>query len=186
VQFQNNGQNERRASDSAYVLSGAPLEQQYQIASYLGDEAADRQHAFTHTYAELMFLARCVDPGVQLSGRIKSADSILGKMSASGAVVYQLMDIIGIRAIFQNTRDCYRLVKRIRGEFEVLEHEYDDYIAIPKPNGYQSVHVTVISSCGFPVEFQIRTQRMHRLAERGTASHMQYKKDRVPWKVVLP
>jgi GTP pyrophosphokinase len=179
------GEGERHASGIASCLRRAQSpEQQYQVASHLASEAANHQRALANIYAELMIAARCVDPRVQLSGRIKSVDSILGKMSVTGAVVHQILDIIGIRAIFQHTRDCYRLVNRIHGEFEVLEQEYDDYIALPKPNGYRSIHTTIVSSRGFPVEFQIRTHAMHVLSERGSASHMQYKKDRVPWLLV--
>lgn len=107
-------------------------------------------------------------------------------MFYAGASIHQVLDIIGIRVIFQTTRDCYRLVNRIHDAFEVLEQEYDDYIVTPKSNGYQSIHTTVVSSCGFPVEIQIRTQEMHRVAERGSASHRQYKKGRVLWMPVPP
>jgi GTP pyrophosphokinase len=127
-----------------------------------------------------------VDPRAQLNGRIKSIASISGKMFYAGVGIHRVLDIIGVRVIFQNTGDCYRLVNRLHGEFEVLDQEYDDYIAAPKPNGYQSIHTTVVSSCGFPVEIQIRTQEMHILAELGSASHMHYKKDRVPWMPVPP
>ena len=133
-----------------------------------------------------MSTSRCVDPHARLNGRIKSIASTSGKMFYTGAGIHQGLDIIGIRVIFQTTRDCYRLVNRIHDEFEVLEQEYDDYIAIPKSNGYQTIHTTVVSSCGFPVEIQICTQKMHRLADRGSASHMQYKKDRVLWMPVPP
>jgi (p)ppGpp synthase/HD superfamily hydrolase len=102
-------------------------------------------------------------------------------MSNNGLGVHQILDIIGIRAITQHTRDCYRLISRIHMEFQAMEHEYDDYIAAPKPNGYQSIHTTVITPFGFPVEIQIRTQWMHALSERGAASHRRYKKRRVLW-----
>jgi GTP pyrophosphokinase len=66
-------------------------------------------------------------------------------------------------------------------EFECLEHEYDDYIAVPKRNGYRSIHTTIVSPSGLPVEIQIRTQWMHEISERGPASHRQYKESQALW-----
>jgi (p)ppGpp synthase/HD superfamily hydrolase len=107
--------------------------------------------------------------------------SISKKMSQKNLGVSQVLDIIGVRAITQYTRDCYRLVHRIRDNFETLENEYNDYIATPKPNGYRSIHLTVIGTSGFPVEIQLHTQWMHRISEAGPASHQQYKMNRVHW-----
>jgi (p)ppGpp synthase/HD superfamily hydrolase len=148
------------------------------VVKYLGDEDANRRRVLLHTLAKATLLSWRVDPRIQLYGRIKSIASISDKMSKTDLGVHQILDIIGIRAITQRTRDCYRLVNRIHCEFEALEHEYDDYIEVPKPNGYRSIHTTVISLCGFPVEIQIRTQWMDTLAERGPAAHWGYKEDR--------
>ncbi|OGQ78624.1 MAG: hypothetical protein A2289_10000 [Deltaproteobacteria bacterium RIFOXYA12_FULL_58_15] len=190
VQIQTNRQDEHNESDSAYLAGRALLaqsfEQHQQIASHLEVEAVARRRVLVHTFAELMSISRCVDPRALLNGRIKSIASTLGKMFYTGAGIHQLLDIIGIRVIFRTTCDCYRLVSRIHDAFAVLEQEYNDYIASPKPNGYQSIHTTVVSSSGFPVEIQIRTEGMHLLAERGSASHLQYKKDRVLWMPVPP
>ena len=137
------------------------------------------------TLADLLFPFRYVDPRVRLYGRVKSIASTTEKMARNGLAVHQVLDIIGVRAITRHTRDCYRLANRIHNEFEVFENEYNDYIAVPKPNGYRSLHTTVTGLYGFPVEIQIRTPWMHTLSEYGPASHRQYKRDRALW-IPLP
>jgi GTP pyrophosphokinase len=182
ARLHNEGKREHLIGDKALLSSRALLprflELQHQAAKHLEHEDAEKRRVLKHTLADLVFQARHIDPSVQVYGRIKTAASISDKMSSNGLGAHQVLDIIGVRAVTQHERDCYRLVNRIHGEFEVLEDEYDDYIATPKPNGYRSIHTTVISPCGFPVEIQIRTWRMHVIAERGSASHRQYKRDR--------
>ena len=89
--------------------------------------------------------------------------------------IFEILDIIGIRAVTEHVDDCYRLIRRIHSEFPVLASEFDDYIAAPKPNGYRSLHTTVLSPCGLPIEVQVRTHAMHADAESGGASHVGYK-----------
>ena len=143
VQIQTNRQDERHASDSAYLASRAllarSLEQHQRIASHVGVEAAARRRVLVHTFAELMSTSRYVDPRAQLNGRIKSIASISGKMFYAGAGIHQVLDIIGIRAVTKHAQDCYRLIRRIHSGFPVLASEYDDYIAAPKYNGYRSL-----------------------------------------------
>jgi (p)ppGpp synthase/HD superfamily hydrolase len=102
-------------------------------------------------------------------------------MSLNDLGVHQVLDIVGIRAVTRYTDHCYQLVDLIHREFETLECEYDDYIAAPKTNGYKSIHTTVVSPWGFPVEVQVRTQSMHAFCERGPAAHARYKANRIPW-----
>ncbi|MBK8011625.1 MAG: hypothetical protein IPK13_09750 [Deltaproteobacteria bacterium] len=120
-------------------------------------------------------LSRDADFGVQLYGRVKSSHSASQKMLRNKLVAHEVLDIIGIRAITDHVHDCYRLIRRIHLEFPVLVGEFDDYIAAPKPNGYRALHTTVLSSCGLPVEIQVRTHPMHAHAESGGASHLHYK-----------
>jgi (p)ppGpp synthase/HD superfamily hydrolase len=94
--------------------------------------------------------------------------------------VHQVLDIIGIRAVIEHTNDCYRLIRRIHAEFQVIAGEYDDYIAVPKSNGYRSLHTTVVSPCGFAVEVQVRTHAMHAHAECGASAHRHYKQRQIP------
>ena len=147
------------------------------ITSLLDIQDADRKHALAHTLKELQSLAWQIDPGIKLYGRIKSDASISVKMASNHQDINQVLDIIGIRAITQSANDCYRLINRIHSKFVTLEREYDDYIAAPKTNGYQSIHTTVISSSGFAIEIQIRTLSMQVLCERGPAAHSLYKKN---------
>jgi GTP pyrophosphokinase len=127
-----------------------------------------------------------LDPDFGLYGRIKSLDSISNKMLDNNLDGSQILDIIGVRAITRHPRDCYRLIERIHSEFRVLASEYDDYIASPKPNGYRSIHTTIVSPCGFAVEIQVRTRAMHEICESGSAAHSVYKGNRVAWISLFP
>jgi GTP pyrophosphokinase len=185
MQIQRNCEGKNCGREDEYFWSCAPpvrvLEDQRPVATFFAGEEADWRRALNHTLAEMPSLSWRFDPSIQLYGRIKSIASISDKMANNALDAHQILDIIGVRAITQRTRDCYQLVNRIHREFEVLEDEYDDYIAVPKPNGYRSIHTTVISPCGFPVEIQIRTHWMHELCKRGPAAHSLYKKNRIPW-----
>jgi GTP pyrophosphokinase len=155
------------------------------MASFSGRQKAGWRRVLQHTLAEMPSLSWGIDPRTQLYGRVKSVASISFKMYINGIGAHQVLDIIGIRAITRHTRDCYRLVHRIHSAFEVIETQCDDYIAAPKPNGYRSIHTTVISPSGLAVEIQIRTNWMHELCKRGPAAHDQYKRNRIAW-MALP
>lgn len=146
------------------------------ITSLLDIQDADRRHALARTLSELQSLAWQIDPGIKFYGRIKSNVSISVKMASNHLDINQVLDIIGIRAITQSANDCYRLNNLISSKFLVLGREYDDYIAVPKTNGYQSIHTTILSLNGFAVEIQIRTLSMQGFCERGPAAHSLYKK----------
>lgn len=153
-----------------------------ELATPLERRAADRKHALLRSLKSIAALSRNFDPGIQLYGRIKSIVSISEKMLNNDLGAHQVLDIIGIRAVTKHAQDCYRLIRRIHSGFPVLPSEYDDYIAAPKPNGYRSLHTTVVSPCGFPVEIQVRTHAMHEICERGSAAHSLYKNNRrVVW-----
>jgi len=130
------------------------------------------------TLKSISALSSGVDPDILVSGRLKSFASVAQKMRRNGLAVHQVLDIIGIRTVTRCTADCYRLVRRIHSAFPVLAREYDDYIAVPKPNGYRSLHTTVITTFGHPVEIQIRTGRMDADSRRGPAAHFHYKNTR--------
>ena len=80
-----------------------------------------------------------------------------------------------IRIIVDSVEKCYETLSLIQESFEVLSKEFDDYIAKPKPNGYQSLHTVIVGSRGKPLEIQIRTRAMHEFAELGVAAHWRYK-----------
>ena len=120
-------------------------------------------------------LAEEIDPDITIQGRVKTVESIREKMARNNLALNEVMDVIGIRAITGRTDDCYQIRDVLHDEFTVLHDEYDDYIARPKPNGYSSIHTTLITPAGTPVEVQIRTRLMHEICETGSAAHWRYK-----------
>lgn len=87
----------------------------------------------------------------------------------------QLFDVRAVRIIVDTVERCYQGALIVHENFPVISKEYDDYIAKPKPNGYQSLHTVVTDKAGRPLEIQIRTRAMHEFAELGVAAHWRYK-----------
>lgn len=108
-------------------------------------------------------------------GRKKRVYSIYQKLKHRGVSVKSQKDIHGIRIIVQTRDDCYRALGLVHQEYTPMLHTVKDYIGMPKSNGYQSLHTVVIGPHGLPVEVQIRTEEMDRVAETGVASHWIYK-----------
>ncbi|MBX3600495.1 MAG: bifunctional (p)ppGpp synthetase/guanosine-3',5'-bis(diphosphate) 3'-pyrophosphohydrolase [Rubrivivax sp.] len=112
---------------------------------------------------------------VQLSGREKTIYSIYRKMREKHAAFAQVNDIFGFRVIVPTLTDCYIALGVLHQLYKPVPGRFKDYIAIPKANGYQSLHTTLVSPLGTSVEFQIRTEAMHAVAEKGIAAHWLYK-----------
>lgn len=112
-----------------------------------------------------------------VAGRKKSVYSIYKKLKNKAKSLDNIYDLIAVRAIVSNVSDCYILLGKIHSELTCLQNRFKDYIAIPKSNGYQSLHTTVMFG-GMPVEIQIRTTEMHRVSEYGVAAHWMYKEGR--------
>jgi GTP pyrophosphokinase/guanosine-3',5'-bis(diphosphate) 3'-pyrophosphohydrolase len=112
---------------------------------------------------------------VQLSGREKTIYSIYRKMREKHAAFAQVNDIFGFRVIVPTLTDCYIALGVLHQLYKPVPGRFKDYIAIPKANGYQSLHTTLVSPLGTAVEFQIRTEAMHAVAEKGIAAHWLYK-----------
>ena len=108
-------------------------------------------------------------------GREKSLYSIYRKMIEKHLSFSQVLDIYGFRIIVKDIPTCYLALGALHSQFKPVPGKFKDYIAIPKGNGYQSLHTTLIGPYGTPIEIQIRTQGMHHLAEEGIASHWLYK-----------
>jgi GTP diphosphokinase / guanosine-3',5'-bis(diphosphate) 3'-diphosphatase len=115
---------------------------------------------------------------VLVSGREKTVYSIYRKMREKHTSFAQVNDIFGFRIVVQTLPDCYLALGVLHQLYKPVPGRFKDYIAIPKPNGYQSLHTTLVSPLGTAVEFQIRTEQMHAVAESGIAAHWLYKNDR--------
>jgi guanosine-3',5'-bis(diphosphate) 3'-pyrophosphohydrolase len=112
---------------------------------------------------------------VQVSGREKTIYSIYRKMREKHAGFAQVNDIFGFRIVVGSLPECYLAIGVLHQLYKPVPGRFKDYIAIPKANGYQSLHTTLVSPLGTAVEFQVRTEAMHAVAERGIAAHWLYK-----------
>ncbi len=112
---------------------------------------------------------------VQVFGREKTLFSIYKKMREKHLTFAQVNDIFGFRIVVGTLTECYMAMGVLHQLFKPLPGRFKDYIAIPKANGYQSLHTTLVSPLGTAVEFQIRTEQMHAIAEKGIAAHWLYK-----------
>jgi GTP pyrophosphokinase len=118
-------------------------------------------------------------PVIQIDGRIKRLFSIHQKLKRQKIDLEQVYDLVALRIITGSVRDCYAALGIIHQTWAPVPGRIKDFIAMPRPNGYQSLHTSVVSERGFPFEVQIRSAEMHRIAEEGIAAHWKYKEGRV-------
>jgi guanosine-3',5'-bis(diphosphate) 3'-pyrophosphohydrolase len=118
-------------------------------------------------------------PVVEIDGRIKRLWSISQKLKRQKIEIEQVYDFIALRIVTNSVKDCYAALGIIHQTWSPVPGRIKDFIAMPRPNGYQSLHTSVISERGMPFEVQIRTVEMHRMAEEGIAAHWKYKEGRV-------
>lgn len=130
---------------------------------------------FRKAIPELRKLLDGAEISSTVSARRKHIYSTYEKMKRKGRKFVELQDFVGVRIIVNNIGDCYRTLQIVHSLWKPIPKELNDYIGLPKANGYQSLHTTVVSKEGFAIECQIRTQKMHEIAEFGLASHWRYK-----------
>ncbi len=111
----------------------------------------------------------------EVTGREKDIYSIYKKMQSKSLAFAEVLDIYAFRVLVKDFASCYVALGTLHGLYKPIPGKFKDYIAIPKVNGYQSLHTTLFGPFGTPIEIQIRTQRMHKIADAGVASHWLYK-----------
>ena len=147
------------------------------IASRISGVMGTRREAMQKI--ERAILQRLGDEGVQarMVSRIKSPWSIYIKMKTQQKSFREVMDLFGFRIVTDTVPHCYQALGAVHALFKPMDGRFRDFIAIPKANGYQSLHTVLFGSFGAPIEIQIRTEEMDQVAERGIAAHWVYKTD---------
>ena len=145
------------------------------VAGLLDQKRVEREEYVEQLRSRLEAELRAQGIRASVHGRPKHIYSIVKKMRGKSLDFDQVFDIRALRVIVPEVNDCYAALSWVHEKFAPIVEEFDDYIAKPKPNGYQSLHTIVRDAAGRPIEIQIRTQKMHDHAEHGVAAHWAYK-----------
>jgi GTP pyrophosphokinase len=154
------------------------------IADGLDQRHTDRGRYIGQVVARLREELHRAGINAEISGRPKHVYSVWNKMRQKELEISDVFDVLGFRILVNDVSDCYAALSVVHGLWEPILDAFDDYIAKPKPNGYQSLHTAVIGPEGVTIEVQIRTFAMHRHADLGVAAHWQYKEGlqrRIAW-----
>lgn len=147
----------------------------YELVEFIKTKSKERQQFIEKICDELKEKLQELGIEGEVNGRQKHLYGIYKKMLKQGKNIEQIYDISAVRVIVNEVQDCYTVLGAIHTMWMPLPGRFKDYIAMPKPNGYQSLHTTVITKFKETFEIQIRTYEMHRIAEYGIAAHWKYK-----------
>ena len=146
-----------------------------EIARGISQKKEEREHFVGEIIKRLEEKLKETGIKGQVTGRAKHFYSIFRKMFAQNKSLDEIYDLFAVRIIVDTVADCYAALGMVHEMYTPIPMRFKDYIAMPKPNMYQSLHTTVIGKSGMPFEIQIRTWEMHRIAEDGIAAHWKYK-----------
>ncbi|MEN9418283.1 MAG: hypothetical protein RI988_1903, partial [Pseudomonadota bacterium] len=150
-------------------------EEYHAVARMLDQRRSARELAMAFARHQLEGVLRQAGVSAQVEGRPKHLYSIWRKMRGKGLAFDDVLDLRALRIIVEDVPGCYAALAAVHARYRPLPDQFDDYIARPKPNGYQSLHTVVAGDDGRPMEVQIRTRAMHQRAEHGPAAHWAYK-----------
>lgn len=147
------------------------------IAKGLAERRETRENYIKTMTQELMLLLHKQIKNVQVTGRVKHIYSIYKKMHRKHVSLNEIYDAGALRVLVNSVDDCYTVLSILQSKWDFIEGEFDDYIANPKPNGYQSIHAVIVDKEKRVLEIQIRTKEMHQASELGIAAHWLYKEN---------
>jgi len=147
----------------------------YDLVEKIAKKRRERESFIKDIMKELQTVIQKASIEATIDGRPKHFYSIYRKMKRQNKPIDEIFDLFALRVIVETVQDCYAVLGLAHELYKPIPGKFKDYIAMPKPNMYQSLHTIIISSKGYPVEIQIRTREMHKVAEVGIAAHWKYK-----------